>query len=471
MQIYIEGVEKTSYIKKGSLQIQNVLTKQVDTCSFTIINYGSKVYVPSNEDEVVIYDGADKIFGGVVVNINEEMNDVKLFEYKISCTDYTRLADRKLVSRSYTSETVEDIIDDIITKYLPTFTATNVVCTTVIDSIAFDYEPFSKCLQRLADITGYDWYIDYDKDVHFFDKTTNTSPFNLTDTNGNYIIRSLKIKRDTSQLRNLVYVRGGDYLADTMTAEFVADGEQIIFFTPHKFSDIHVTVTGAARTVGIDYADDPDSYDCLYNFNDKSIKFKDADKPSLNALVTIAGVPNIPILIERRDETSIATYGEFHYRIIDKRIKSKDEARARGLAEITSYGDRLSEGTFRTHQSGLRSGQYINIQSDIRGLDEDFVINRVTMRERDLEDFWYDISIVTTKTFGVIEFLQKLLAQPGESFEVPQEIIDRLWSFSSETFPSFASTISAEYITGPWYAGGPASTKSPIGYASFCQSS
>lgn len=470
LQVQINSVDKTDYIKQGSLEIENNLTNQVDSCSFIIVNYSGKTsYFPENEDEVVVYDDSDKIFGGSVVKITEKMVAPNYMEYKVECSDYTRLADRKLVEKVYEDETVEDIIKDIVDTYLSGFTYTNVSCTKTLDRIAFNYEPFSKCLKRLADMVGYDWYIDYDKDIHFFSKETNLSPFNLTDTNGNYIVRSLEIKRDTRQTRNVIYVRGAEYLADSLTGEIEADGQTRVFSTPYKMSDISVTVSGEVRTVGVDYVDDEDDYDCLYNFDDKTIKFKDEDKPSASKIVKYSGLPNVPLIVEVRDQESISEYGELHYRIIDKTIKSKDEARERGKAELLSYSDKLSEGSFLTHVSGLRSGQYINIQSDLRGLDEDFVINRVSLRMRNIEEFWYEVSIVTTKTFKIIEFLQKLLAaQDSDTQIADDETLDRLWFIGTEDLPNFLeSTITFDYQSPPWYC----ATADPTGYVGFCQAS
>ena len=468
ISIFINGVDRTQYVKKNTISIESVLTKEVDRCNFTIINYGSKVYVPENEQEIIVYDDSDKIFAGIITRIEEVMDSFKILEYHIECSDYTRLADRRLVAEAYTSQTVEDIIQDIVGDYLTGFTYANVVCDITVDYIAFNYEPFSKCLQRLAELVGYDWYIDYDKDIHFFAKESNVAPFNLEDDNDTYVLNTLKIKRDSSQLRNVVYVRGAEYLADPITISLIADGEALTYPTSYKFTGISVTVDGVPQTVGIDNITDPTTVDVLYNFNEKILRFKTATKPAATKVIAISGTPYVPLIVEARDQPSIDQYGKFEFRIIDSSIKTKVAARDRGKADILSYGDTLNEGGFTTRKKGLRVGNYINIQSTVRGLDEDFVINRIAIKERNLEEFWYEVSIVTTKTYGVIEFLQKLLMADDRKIVIQEdEVVDRLWS-ASDSIPSFLeTTITFDYESGPWYV----SPGTPTGFVGFCEPS
>ena len=290
--IKINNVDKTDYVIPKSLKIRNILTKQTDTCSLIIRNYGAKIYSPDNEDELEIWNGSDKIFGGIITKIQQRMPSLKIVEYDISAIDYTRLADRKLIHESYSDKTINYIINDLNTNYLSGFTISNVNCDIEIDYITFNYETFSKCLEELADYTGYDWYIDYDKDIHFFSKERELSPFNLTDTNNNYILKSLRVKEDLSQLKNIVYVRGTRYLEEKWTEYQIGNGITEIFNiayeSPFPLSDISVKVNAVAQTVGIDWKDSPDDYDCLCNFNEKIIKFKNATIPANGVQVEIS---------------------------------------------------------------------------------------------------------------------------------------------------------------------------------------
>jgi len=351
------------------------------------------------------------------------------------------------------------------------FTVHNVNCSNVVNHIAFNYEQPSKCLQILAKLVGYDWYIDYDRDIHFFSKETDVAPFYLTDTGANYIYNSLKIKRDNSQLKNVIFVRGGEYLGDVVTAEIEADGNSRFFPTNYKFDfdDIKVRIDAAVKTVGVDFTDDPDSYDCLHNFNEKVVKFRENNKPADGEIVKVSGKPYIPVIVRSRSQESINANGERQYKIIDKSIKTKDSARERGVAELESYKNSLSEGSFITHKKGLRSGQLINISSAFRNINEDFLINRVTMTVRGVNTLWYQVFIVSVKTFGMIEFLQKLLMAENRSIVIGKdEIIDILWSVEESMAVLDDDTPSTSYQAPPWYTKGTPQTE-PLGVVGFCE--
>lgn len=61
-------------------------------------------------------------------------------------------------------------------------------------------------MEELAKLQNYYWYIDYEKDVHFFDQETNVCPMEVTDTSEVY--GDLQITADISQLKNRQVVRG-----------------------------------------------------------------------------------------------------------------------------------------------------------------------------------------------------------------------------------------------------------------------
>jgi len=466
--VKFDGVDKTSVVSLENFKIDNILTSQVDTCSLVVKKHSGQPFAPGLTDELVISEDGTKIFGGVIVKSVERLEGGNTIVYDIQASDYTRLADRKLVGESYENKTVKEIITDIVSDYLSGFTITNVNCDVEIDYIAFNYEPFSQCLQRLAKLVGYDWYIDYDKDIHFFSHETNPSPFNLTDDNGNYILDSLLIDRDVRQLKNVVYVRGGEYLADWFTENQFGDGTKKDFKLAYKYNGIEVKVNTVAQSVGVDYVDDPSGYDCLYNFQEKIIKFKATNIPANGIAVDISGYPYVPVIVEAKDQDSINDYGEYWFRIIDKTIKTKKAARERGGGELLAYSQTLSEATFETNQDGLRSGQIINVQSTLRGVDEDFIINRVSATMNTYDKMKYKVSLITTKTMGIIELLQKMLIADDRIITVSEdEVIDKLWS-GLDSFGIQEELYNWTSTSPPWYV---KDGNVPIGICGFCEAS
>lgn len=464
LTIQVNSVDKSDQIEWPSIKKMDVLTKEPDRLEFRIKNYGTKTYRPALNDDVKLYDGATLIFGGTVIETHEA-NDGLLKFFEVICKDYQHIMDRKLVNKTYTSQTAGAIIADINTTYLPAgFTTTNVSGLSTIQKIVFNDEQPSKCLQRLADMLGsYDWYVDYAKDIHFFPEGTEVAPFNLDDTGGKYIFGSLKIERNLNQLRNSITIRGGDKESGTLTDTKVADGQQRTFVAKPQLRNLTIELdTGAGfvtKTIGQDGVDDPATKDVLYNPNNGFIIWPEATKPANTNKVRWSGTQVYPIKIIRRDVASTALYGEWQYIIRDATIKSEAAAKQRAAAEITKYAYPANEGLFRTYSSGLRSGMTISIASTALGLtSESFKITRVILTARSKDAFEYEVHLLASEDVGILDVLSKLLiGDPATQFTVLEnevvvqadaweEVITLAESFLATKYPRGTPTY-AETIT------------------------
>ncbi|MDF1498514.1 MAG: hypothetical protein P1P85_04150 [Patescibacteria group bacterium] len=422
----------TQLIEKGSFLKEENLTSQVDVLKFKLKKFGTRSYRPQVTEEIEVYDGATKIFGGVISKIKKEREGIYTSVYEVEVKDYTHLLDRQLVPTDYENKSPEYIINDILTNYTDgSFTQINVAVTGItIEFIKFDYVQPSKALQELAELIGYDWYVDYNKDIHFFSKAIGeTAPWDITDTNGYAVDNSLEIKIDDSQLRNTIYVRGGEYVGSSRADKVGSgDGTTNIFKLPYRYDiEPSVTVGGVAQTVGVDFIDSEDSYDCLWNYNEKIIKFKTAPA---SGDVVVTGSPLIVVLIKAQDNASVAANGKYEFRIVDKKIKTKEAARMRAQAEMTDYANKLEEASFVTYTTGLKSGMRINIYSDILNENKSFIVNKIQTTIIDSgNNFEYKINLVTQRTLGIIDFLQKQIAEVEKRIGVMRqenEVLDTI---------------------------------------------
>lgn len=410
IQILVNSVDVSDQIIWETVKIDQNLTSQVDTASFQYRKYGSKSYAPEVDQEVEIYDGSEKIFGGNILKIDESVESAAdgVF-YNISCADWTNELDDLLVSRVYDDKTITEIITDMIDTYAPGFTYNNVDSTFLIEKIVFNQVPVSTCLKRLADVVKYEWYVDADKDIHFFSKFTNSAPFDLTDTSGNYIVKSLKRIIDGTQIVNRVKVRGGEYDAAYFEDSITVSGDDTKSFKlPYKFSDFQVWLNTVEQTVGVDNFDVfGGSITVLYNYQERSFRFENS--LSDGDIIKFAGYPKKPILVVSSDPTSIAQYGLKEKLIRDNTLEDVTTARKRAIAEVNTFKNEVSDVSFNTYTPGLRTGMVINVDSTLRDFDEDFIIKKVSFKAVDPNNFYYVVSLVTTRRYGLIELLQKLL--------------------------------------------------------------
>ncbi len=434
IKVEINGVDVSKSIQWRMLRVDNVLTNQLDTAYFEVLyETVGNTYQPVNGQIVTVYDDDTVIFEGPIVRVDERPINYKAVIYQVEAADYTRFLDRKLVIDVYENMTVEAIIAEIISTYTTDgFTTTNVECDTLITHIAFNYEPVSDCFKQLAEIAGYDWYVDTNKDIHFFAKETNTAPFEITDAAGVYDKDSLIIRNDNSQVRNQVYVRGGEYLGTRFTASILANGTDVIYPLGYRYSEFGVTLTGQPLNVGVDNLDNPDLFDVLYNYQEKIIRFREGRKPTNTSEIRVHGLPYIPVIVKVSDndaQQSISTAeggtGVYEHVIIDKSITTKEAARARASAEIDRYKSTLVEGEFVTKTPGLRAGQLIHIDVDSRDIDQEYIINKVTYQTWTPEEYTYHISLITTKTYNMLDWMQSQIRDSKKEILInPDEVLD-----------------------------------------------
>lgn len=428
IRVDINSVDKSSAVLFQSLSVKQTLSNQADTASFKISRKSSSDYLPEINDDVQIYDGSTKIFGGTVSKISDDVKSPSgLFQATINCVDYTYLMDKRLVSRTYEDKTIAYIIADLLATYAPDFNANNVLSTFEIEKIVFNQVTISKCIAKLAGIVRYDWYVDENKSVHFFTKFSESAPFALTDINGNYVPGSLKRGIDGSQIVSKVKVRGGEYDGALFTDVITVSGNDTTTFKlPYKFANLAVRLdTGGgyvAQDVGVDFIDDFTTKDVLYNYNDRVIRFENA--LASGNKIEFSGNPKIRVFAAAEDPVSRAEYGLIEKLIRDESIKSNVVARKRAAAELMAYADSVIDVSFYTYESGLRAGQSINIQSTNLGINDDLIIKDLTFKPVDPNTFGYTVGCISSTRVNFLDLLQKILApdEADDETEVSEEI-------------------------------------------------
>lgn len=746
LQIHVNGIERTSIVLWETLVWDQAQTYKPDFLTFSVQKFGSRTFAPVLLDEVTLTVDSDKVFGGHIVAVNQNVDAYDRLIYEVTIKDYSHKMDRLLVQESYTEKPVINIICDILNKYVNKttrveigsfetdeiwnggtvdtvnfrigeqarkLTSTGTVVTTnrslfldltanslgtsdyididvyvdtlanlsscvlklgdvtltnyfskditaqitatgwnyvrvlksafsstgspawnnitfqqievtavgvttvnvtfdnwqalsatlgytrsnaltatqVVSYIAFNFMETSKCLIKLAQLFLWQWYVDENKDIHFFAKFEEGAPFNLTDDGGKYVYRSLLFNQNADQLRNSIFVRGGEYLGPSLTEDLSVqvDGVAKIFKVGYNYDvdTMTLTLVVTEKAVGIDnidaYADNEGvkqtsigssqlkvgdasgrekqsqqiiaerkgrrtkvkirlrkvgtpvdnfqiqifsddgsnkpsatnlstvatlaggsittsfveytftlteastntllltkntkfhivasrsaandaanyyeidvftniydgkiysgdatpvwtentsydwyfievlGFDALYNADEKIVTFNTAP-PNGNAL-TLTAQPKQPVLIQYKDNSSVAIYGEYQFKVEDETILSQEAARQRALEEIIQWATGASEATFRTYQNGLRVGQTINVQSTIRGLNTDFFVNKVSARAKNPSALEYQVGLTSAKTMGIIYYLQGLLIDQDEKLVDDTELLAKI---------------------------------------------
>jgi hypothetical protein len=436
ISIKIDNVDRSSIIEFGSVSKIDAINQLVDTLSFSILVHEGQTYRPETNSEVVMMDDSEIVFAGRIYSVAKSQDEQGIVRYQVKCKDYSYDLDRELVNEGYEEMTVEDIIADIIDTYAPTFTYANVVCTLPVTKVVFDRITVSSAIQKLSDLTGFAWYVGYDKDIHFFEKNSEPAPFNVTDNNGNYIPDSLEVSKDFSQIRNRVFIKGAEIEGEERTEVFDGNGVKKQFKLSNKFSSLPtVSVSGVSKTVGVDFLSNEDDYDCFWDFNQQYIRFKDTTIPGSGTNnIEVTGLPLYTLMVQVEEPVSIAQYGVFEFAKTDKTIKSREEAVSLAKTEIQAYKDGLVEGSFDTYTPGLRSGQVIRVTSDIMDIDELFLVQQTSFKMISKDQGLWKVKLATLRTVGIIEFLIGLLKSGERLIEDKGDVVLEKTVFPIETF-------------------------------------
>jgi len=233
--VKINTTDISSEIKYNSLSVtRNLGQSGGHRCRFEIVG-ASSISKPQIDDEIIVQEDGNNLFGGNIENVNEIITSGGRYRYDVEAIGYSLQMNKRLVNETYSSETVNNIIDDLVTNYFSSFSTTNVDCTTTINSIEFNYKRGAECITKLANQVNYDWYVDADKDIHFFERGSISSPWDLTDSGGNYFYDTLQIKENYNDIKNYVIVEGKK--PDTATPFTVTDSDStsISNYGRHEF--------------------------------------------------------------------------------------------------------------------------------------------------------------------------------------------------------------------------------------------
>ena len=96
-----------------------------------------------------------------------------------------------------------------------------------IDKATFNYIYAADVFDQLADLTGYHWYVDTSKGIHFEERTSTTAPFDQTDASNDFLVGSLIETTDKKRYRNRQIIRAGTDLTSSRTETQSGNGTRV----------------------------------------------------------------------------------------------------------------------------------------------------------------------------------------------------------------------------------------------------
>lgn len=159
--------------------------------------------------------------------------------------DWTAVDYLAIVIAETTSSSIQ--IDDVRMTADGSFTMYNFEETLTFDDARASFKKPTVFLDRLMDSFGWYWQIDYERDIHAYDRETNAAPFDVTDTSDNF--DNLEVDVDAAQLKNRQVVRGGTKTSDSVYTQVVqGDGAVREWIMKNLFVNLEVWLNDGTST-------------------------------------------------------------------------------------------------------------------------------------------------------------------------------------------------------------------------------
>lgn len=309
------------------------------TSNFTVVinNFAGKNKGLFNiNDEVNIYadtisPSTTKLFNGIVDDIKYRGKDQRETITILGREYGSILMDVIASPRIFKDTEVSEIVSALISQNIPSITTNNLDTTsTTIDKITFANISVYDALRQLAEISGFYFYVDTDKDLHFNQKESISSGITLDNTN---IKRAEFVTTDSDQFTKIT-VRGSRQLSAAQSIQTTGtDNVGSNYFLDAKPYNVGVTLSGATNTIlqpgGIKNLSDPsiENVKFLVDFQGRSITLTSGttagDNTQSNGSVVIIDYQRSTPIISIR---SVPSQYPKHKVITDLNIKDIEEA-------------------------------------------------------------------------------------------------------------------------------------------------
>jgi hypothetical protein len=220
LYLTINGVDRkaTRQVRTADLTIRDYLDGEPNIATLRV-----EGFTPTSGHEIRIglgsLDRYHRIFAGNVQTINQlyDTDNKANVVWELTCTSYEWLLNRRKVNYRYVNQSASDIASHLITNNTASFTTTKVEPgLATVDEITFTNEDVTDCLDRLARRIGAYWYIDNDRDLHFFITLNLEGRAQTIDDSGVHgmqALPALSITTDMAPVRTRIYVEGGGGVA------------------------------------------------------------------------------------------------------------------------------------------------------------------------------------------------------------------------------------------------------------------
>jgi hypothetical protein len=406
----IGGVAR--YWRVGSLTIATVANGRA-TASFEVRS-NDATYRPALGDEVIITEGATRVFGGVVDRTEEagvlgdETGAYTAITTRVSAVDFNQLAERRVIPNGgfpagYSLLQALTALVAWVAPYGVTLDPSQVTGPTGLPELNYPYVTLKDAYDQLASLTAnygdpYIWEIDFFKVMRMYQPATVAAPFDITEGDGR-TVGDVIVDQARDLYANRIYLLAPTQVEAGRVESFTGDGSTDAFellYTPTDWMRGVVDVDGVSETLTTtEFAGEATwTYDKTTN-----TITRETGAPTVGATIemTFNGIydPNT----SAEDPSATAGGGVNVWERVRRvdGVPSDMDVMANGYLQEALVIPKYLK--YITLETGLAPGQTQHITLPSRDVDDDATITEVVLRDyRNASQFLRQVQATTGTT-------------------------------------------------------------------------
>lgn len=352
--------------------------------------------------------------------------------------DYTARTQKIIVTESFQEKRIDYIVDALFSAYVPWVDRSKISeCKTEI-SIKFADVYLWDAMETLCELSGYEWYIDYDLAVQFFRPVDRINP-NVIRT-GDFHRETANLKPESGNLVNRLWVKGAKGISDDYTQNITVNGTTPIplYYTPLATADgVIVIINGQQKTVGIQHVHEEGVFDFLLNYAEKLL----IPDRTTSGSGTITYRYEYPIKILLEEPESQTQYGLFED-VYTVDTTDRQIALQIGLRYLGKYSQPVMTGSIQPFQGVYHPGELVKVEIPELGVNEFLKIKSVTYTTKNPPQFTKDGKQYVERSLelesaerdltNVLKQFEKRLRSLEKSVHAENEVVVRYIAESDE---------------------------------------
>ena len=387
----IAGASKT--FKARTLRISQTANGRT-SAAFTVESTDG-TYRPALDAEVIITEGATRIFGGLIDRPREEgliEGANAAISTAISAVDFNAYTERRFVKEVVAAgTTLASFLGTLVTNYLATYGVTldgGQVTGPALPALEYDYRSLTEVLNELASITAKDgdpyvWNIDNFKVLSMYQPSSAAAPFDIDGTTLPIpeVEGDIEIEPTRRGYANKIIVKSPDQTFANYSESIAGDDVTYTWVLAYEIAShrgfVIVTPGGFYEPLGEGHPTGPT---WTIDADNRTLTRLTGPLPSgYTATITYDGI--LKIEITASDSGEIGSVGIWERVVTVEKIPNDTTGQAIADAELAKSILPEKSIKYRTRQTGIEPGQTQTINVPRRNINVSAIITEVEIRD------------------------------------------------------------------------------------------